>query len=389
MARKIHISLVGGQTLPVYVPLANDDSITYDIIYLIHSERTEENAVLVKEWIERLRNRTALTELVEFDAVSINRINEDIMVLQSKIDVDDEVWLNVSGGTKPWSVLFYQAFAGRERTNCLYLDQNGFLWNMQKGEWKETTTHNLSFQVLFSLHKVQATYTDLMQYTEKDSEALDRLMDLRREMGAGVFYGLTKDLDTRDEAKEKNWSVRKVNNACYIFDNGIDEEELSSPHIKDMLCNTGWFEYQTARLLSRWHQRKDIIMNVHFRGSATNGEANEVDIIVRTEKKFLFVECKTSVAHPTDLDKFNEVSGQYGGIAVKRMLMIAYEPKRPNKYGKNKIEEDKYKNYNIVMDKCKRYNIPVFVMNKVDYNEYSRRTFFKELDRYMDELNEK
>ena len=127
MARKIHISLVGGQTLPVYVPLANDDSITYDIIYLIHSERTEGNAVLVKEWIERLRNRTALTELVEFDAVSINRINEDIMVLQSKIDVDDEVWLNVSGGTKPWSVLFYQAFAGRERTNCLYLDQNGFL----------------------------------------------------------------------------------------------------------------------------------------------------------------------------------------------------------------------------------------------------------------------
>lgn len=388
MAKNIHISLVGGQTLPVYVPLANDNTISYDIIYLIYSKRTQGNATLVKEWVNQLRNRAKRIELVEFEAVNINKINEDIITLKSKIDDSDKVWLNVSGGTKPWSILFYQAFADRAKTTCLYLDQNGYLWDMKKGVCEETTTHNVGFQVLFSLHKVKATYTELTQYTKDDSENLDRLLELRKDMGAGVFHELTKELDSKDHAVKDGWALTKVNDTCYSFDNGTDVEKLTSPHIKNMLCNTGWFEYQTARLLSQWNQTKDIITNVHFRGNGTRGEANEVDIIVRTEKKYLFVECKTSVANPTDLDKFREVSGQNGGIAVKRLLVICYRPVKPDARA-NERKRQTWENYQIVQEKCQRYNIPIFVMNEIDHDNASRQRFYGELDKYMAELNEK
>ena len=388
MAKKIHISLVGGQTLPVYVPLANDNTVSYDIIYLIYSKRTKGNAELVRDRVNELNSRARQIELLEFEAVNINQINNDIASLKSKIADEDEVWLNVSGGTKPWSILFYQAFANREHTVCLYLDQNGYLWNMKEGQSRETTTHNVGFRVLFSLHQINATYTEFEAYTKEDSECLDNLLELRERIGSKLFYQLTEKVDSKDIIRDGGWTLKKINNKCYSFSDGYDEEKFMAPHIKDMLSNTGWFEYQSARLLSQWSQTKNIIMNVLFRGRGTREEGNEVDIIVRTEKKYLFVECKTFVAKPTDIDKFREVSGQNGGIAVKRLLMINYKPRKP--YGRQNEEAEKRWNiHQIVQEKCQRYNIPIFVMSEINKDEDSRRRFFQELDNYMAELNEK
>lgn len=395
--KKIHISLVGGQTLPVYVPIANDNSILYDEIYLIHSRRTEDNAKLIQEKINGLNNRAKSIILKQFEAVDIKKIKSDIDSLKSSFNPDDELWVNVSGGTKPWSILFYQAFIARANTNCLYLDQNGYLWNLNTGENSETTTHNVGFPVLFALHKVNAEYTELKSpHKEEDEKCLNELLEFRQIIGSQVFYNLTKDLKEGDLPRknikflEGIPSIVKTDKDQYTCFDGEDGLILKSPHINEMICNTGWFEYQTAYLLSKWEKTKDIIMNAHFRGRGTTGETNEIDIIVRTDKKFLFVECKTSVANPTDLDKFRQVSAQYGGIAVKRILMIAYTPQEPNKYRNNNEHERKvYENHKIVMDKCNRYNIPVYVMSNINRDDNSRRQFFKNLEFYMDELNEK
>lgn len=393
--KKIHISLVGGQTLPVYVPIANDNSIAYDDLYLIHSKRTKENANLIKEKINELNNRAKDIILREFEAVNIEQIKTDIDSLKSDFNTDDEIWLNVSGGTKPWSILFYQAFITRANTNCLYLDQNGYLWNLNTGKSSETTTHNVGFRVLFDLHRVKANYTELKSpQKEKDETCLNELLEFRERIRYQEFYNLTKDFKEEDTPKKGRFtegipSIVKTGNNQYTCYDGEDQLVLESPHINDIMCNTGWFEYQTALLLSKWEKTKDIIMNVHFKGRGSTGETNEIDIIVRTEKKFLFVECKTSVANPTDLDKFRQVSAQYGGIAVKRILMIAYTPQEPNSYRNNEHEKRIYENHKIVMDKCNRYNIPVFVMNNINRDENSRRQFFKNLESYMDELNEK
>jgi hypothetical protein len=48
---------------------------------------------------------------------------------------------------------------------------------------------------------------------------------------------------------------------------------------------------------------------------------NEVDIIVNTGKKLLFVECKTQVFNSIDIDKFATVIRNYGGLGSKGLLV--------------------------------------------------------------------
>lgn len=55
---------------------------------------------------------------------------------------------------------------------------------------------------------------------------------------------------------------------------------------------------------------------------------NEVDIIVFTKKKALFVECKTKLHNSTDIDKFRTVVRNYGGQSSKA-LFITDRPMLP------------------------------------------------------------
>lgn len=48
---------------------------------------------------------------------------------------------------------------------------------------------------------------------------------------------------------------------------------------------------------------------------------NEVDIIIDTGDKALFVECKTSIKNSTDIDKFNSVVKTYGGSGSKAIVI--------------------------------------------------------------------
>ena len=48
---------------------------------------------------------------------------------------------------------------------------------------------------------------------------------------------------------------------------------------------------------------------------------NEVDIIINTDVKPVFVECKTSVHNATDIDKFATVVSNYGGAACKAVFI--------------------------------------------------------------------
>jgi len=64
-----------------------------------------------------------------------------------------------------------------------------------------------------------------------------------------------------------------------------------------------------------------------------------VDIIADLGGKLLFVECKTQISSPTDIDKFNSVVRKYGGLGSKA-LFVTYEP----------MKDD-------IRDNCKKYGI--------------------------------
>ena len=324
-----------------------------------------------------------MVEIKYFDPVDIRKIKKGIKKLKEEIAPDDEVSVNVSGGTKTWSVVFFQMFNARENTICFYHDQNGFIWDFKTGLSVETTTGNVSLTDLCALHNIEIeSLNDIKEYDESDNESL---IEIRKMYDANsfVFINLAKTMyETgqryieiedgsnieRDNANPNSYTIDMANYG-YV--------ELSSKHINHLLFNTGWFEYLVAQLLSKWKQQCEIFLNVKFRLIETGVEINEVDIVVRTKKKYLFVECKTSAYSPSDVDKFNDVAKNYGGIATKRIFITYKEPSRRN--------EEKYSKFETVKSKCKKLKMPFFVYKTI---EKAPSLFYEQLDKYMAELNE-
>lgn len=61
-------------------------------------------------------------------------------------------------------------------------------------------------------------------------------------------------------------------------------------------------------------------MNVEF-PYKNNLPKNEIDIIVNTGDKLLFVECKTRICDNTNIDKFSAAVKNYGGMASKALFV--------------------------------------------------------------------
>ena len=107
-------------------------------------------------------------------------------------------------------------------------------------------------------------------------------------------------------------------------------------------------EVKIAKLLSNIYPKENIYMNCRF---INNGTAqNEVDIIINTGNKLLFVECKTQITNTTDIDKFSTVVENYGGKSSKALFITDA-----------KMSES-------VIRKCDKFNIAHFSLEEVANN---------------------
>ena len=376
---KVHITLVGKQTLPVFIAALHDAP---DKVLLICSDETKESANAIKTKLKQIREEMDVNTHF-FDPVNVKEIRKEIRRLKEGLKPLDEVRVNLSGGTKSWSVVFYQMFCALANTTCFYLDQNGYMWDFKSGEAVETTTSNVSFTDLCALHDIEIeSLTDISEYDDDDATCLDTIRKMYDKNSYGLSM-LTKKMaesgNNYEELEDGNSIERDYRNPNhYSIDlNYYGQEDICCPHADQLLFNTGWFEYLVARLLSRWKQQCEIFLNVKFRLIETGVEINEVDIVVRTKKKYLFVECKTAVYSPTDIDKFNDVAKNYGGIATKRIFIIYKKP------DKRKIEN--FQRFQTVASKCKKLKMPFFIYREIENNTDA---FFAQLDKYMAELNE-
>ena len=86
----IHISLIGGQSYPVYLGIAD---LNPDGIILIHSSQSREEAERIQQEID------APTHLLEFDPVDIQSIYHQLEKNFTRLSSDDIYTVNITGGT--------------------------------------------------------------------------------------------------------------------------------------------------------------------------------------------------------------------------------------------------------------------------------------------------
>lgn len=323
---KIHITLVGGQPAPVYhgIVATQPDTVVY-----IHS-----NDVRSRRALQSLLNEVNVpSESIMLDVTLPNKIKECAESLAEKYK-NDEVTVNISSGLKTWSHWFGVIFDKYPNAAVVYMDQNNVLWNYR------TMTPSANFE--FDMHtllrlygnSLQNNYTKFDDYTEDDFTAVKEIEKLRK-INFQDFKALTTVL-----ARERTHLLRNSKTGTFTAGDSfvqwdknqltvrfgmskrgeLHEVSISSPHIMNIAFNAGWFETKIAKILSEWSKAKNICLNCCF-PFRENIAKNEVDILVDTGVKILFIECKTQITNTTDINKFRSVIKGYGGTSSKGLFI--------------------------------------------------------------------
>lgn len=316
----IHITLVGGQPTPVYAGILDSRA---DKVILVCSRQTMEEARRIQSEI------TIPSEIEEFDPVNLIEIESKTLVLARNVTAsENKVSVNISGGTKPWTYYFAKVFREISVATVFYIDQNNRVWN-----FSDKTSHAVNFDMdaqfrLFG-NALNDNYDTLSLYSDDDFDAINKIIKLRKHNPVD-FSQLTANFSKNPE--QRKFKTRNGSSLIWDEDNGefifrifnkneiVYVDILDSKNCSKLLMNTGWFEVEIASRLSQWAYTKDLRLNCKF-PDKNNSPKNEVDIIVDTGNKLLFVECKTRIFSETDIDKFRSVVKNYGGLGSKAIFI--------------------------------------------------------------------
>lgn len=327
---KIHITLVGGQPAPVYHGIVATKP---DKVVFIYSDESREVVDVLKKEIN-----ISIEELPPLDPTNPVEILRRAESLAKKYE-NDEVTLNISSGLKSWSHLFGITFDKYPNVAVVYIDQNNILWNYRTMQAK--TDFEFDMHTLFRLYgnSLENNYKKYSDYTDRDDNAVKRIEEVRH-FSTGSFNSLVALLDSGKQNQlkssvtgrfgdekngnfvewEKKSSEEIVRLSLFSSKRGKKEWKIISPNAIGLVFNSGWFEYKVGKLLSTWSKAKEICLNCRF-PFKQNLDKNEVDIIVNTGTKILFVECKTQITRITDIDKFRSVVKAYGGTGSKGLFI--------------------------------------------------------------------
>ncbi len=363
---KVHITLVGGQPTPVYngIVATQPDKIVY-----VYSDESREIA-------ERISDEVKIpSERRKMDPVDLSDIEKKVSQCAEQFK-EDEVSVNISSGTKTWAFYFAKIFGQMLNATLFYVDQNNTLWNLtDKSSCKVEFDMDAQFRMLGNPLDDYNMFDD---FAADDKKTVGLILDL-------FDYNQSSMFRIIDEAKKQThlteWSLK--NGTFMKWDktlkhfvvnltkgNDCKRVVLNSPHVRGLLLKAGWFEYEVASILKKWDKAHEIRMNCKFpyQDSATK---NEIDVLVGTASKLLFVECKTQIEDNTDIDKFASAVRNYGGMGSKALFVT------------NAPMSDKAK------EKCSDYGIMTFSMQDGHFGMAAGKVLALLLDSELFNINTK
>lgn len=377
MNKKIHIALVGGQTMPVYQGIIE---MSPDAIVLICSESTKNQADTIAQ------EYPGITSVRQLPPVDMLQIMEKTQQILDEVAAD-EVTINVTSGTKSWALAFTMLTQGRENCQIVYIDQNGMFYNYtRRQQWQFQST--LSMEQLMRFNgQYPKTHTLLSEYTDEDTKELRKIKTIRhkhpvtfneltilsnsKQWKAALDHSDEGTFEARDRVSYIQWN--KEDHWVDIFIQGrkfCSNESLESPHIINLVFNTGWFEYEVAKMISQWQYAHEVWMNVVYPYRGGNAK-NEIDVIVNTGGKLLMVECKTQIQDNTNIDKFRSAVKNYGGMGCKALFITESRMKEAAK------------------EKCADNQILSFSIQDYEKETDAQRALFALLDKEIININAK
>lgn len=378
--KRIHvqIALVGGQPTPVYQGIVH---LKPDQVVLICSESSEDMANNIRQQLPSYTDNNVL--IYKISDTDLQDMYKTAEMIESVLPKGITISLNLTGGMKLWMVVFNNVFR-RKRRSCrsFFIGQNGRYFDLKNKETQETVAFDMEAQFKILGHQMMS-YTELSEYTKEDNQVLNQIQQWGfSDKTHYPLFNLTKQFYDEYKAQFKNVKfdhpfsvVNKYGELSWNPENSSFQGQLcwktiqlSSPHAPQIVLNTGWFELYVARMIQKTYPDYQIWMNCEFK-NRNNKTKNEVDIIVNTGNKLIFVECKTQVFESTAVDKFRSVVTNFGGLGSKH-LFVTYSPMKAE-----------------AKEKCDDYGITTFNFENPAYKTNEDR--IQALKVVLDGLNQK
>lgn len=367
----IHISLVGGQAYPVYLGIMDQKP---DKVILVCSPQSKEIGERVAACIPQD------VEYLELDPVKLQDIYDGVHTLADHLSPDDTCTINISGGTKLWSIVFYDCFRDKANAGFMYVDQNCYIYNLNTRECRFSEV-SLDTDTLLKLNGSDVkSYIPFEDYTDEDIEVLQKIKKLfKSNYRSYSALSVVQNGNILNQPKGEleingnsvSWDKPKGTVTLSVYGRKWKTDtELVSPHAFHLFFNTGWFEYDMARRLAQWKHSLEVRTNVVF-AYKERAPKNEIDIIVNTGYRLLFVECKTQIYNITDIDKFRSAVKNYGGMASKALFVVNGPLK------------------DTVKEKCKDNGVLCFSLEDMKRNDNQpiEKTLFALLDDELYQIN--
>lgn len=350
---RIHIALVGGQPIPVYLGIKSSGAL--DRLILVCSEQTRDEAERLAVCCRNIQH-----EIVECDPVDLKEVEKCALSIYQQIS-SENITLNLTSGTKSWSLVFYRIFMVASKVQFILVDQNNRVQDLNTHEIKQ---ENIAKELRFLLYGTELTkYTPFTDYTDEDFKVMHKVETLRWRF-PNIFKKLTVGKRPEIEKGKSEclpdgsyveWDMKETSvHLCMLYrkTKELQDYYFQSPHVFDIVFNSGWFELKTALELSKNENVKEICMNCKF-PARDKIPKNEIDIILDMGTKLFFVECKTQVHEITDIDKFHSAIKNFSGTSSKGIFVV------------NDFPSIKKGNYTRAVEKCKDNNILTF-----NFSEY-------------------
>ena len=346
--KKVHITLVGGQPVPVYIGIKGDGQA--NTVVLVCSPQSKTEAERIEEQFPK---RNILVK--ECPPVELEGIESLVLELFEEY-ADYEKTINLTSGTKLWSLTFFRVFSQDRNTHFIYIDQNSQITDILT---KDSHVGKINTLKRFELYGTPLTSFRMLEEYDDEDLLIAKEIESFRNHNKYEFIQLTGNWNTHEINEGGSLTTERGSRLEYSLDerwakirlytyNGFQTIEFHCQHLFDILFNSGWFELKTAIELSKNERIKNIWLNCEFADSEGNPK-NEIDIIAELDNRLLFVECKTMIHDSTDIDKFRSALRNFSGTSSTGIFVTNDKPNA------NSISR-----YEHAMEKCKDNGILTF-----------------------------
>lgn len=338
------IALVGGQLLPIYLGIKE---FSPDKIHFIVSKESIESLTNLKPMISGISQNEYRCNA--FDFYEIKTICERII---QKIDPEDTITFNLTGGTKIM-VLACQAIIHEKSLDGFYINQDDSFLVLPSYE-RKSISNEISVKEFFDItgHSTY-NYKTIKDFTEEDIKTADKIKnfannDSRYKLIIGAFR---KKYFNKNDSLPLKGSESINNDIKVIWDQtSLNIEfknknilKLNSKRVYNLFFEAVWWELTVAKEIISLKNYKELLLGfeLNFKSDKLMTK-NEIDILINTGKKLIFIECKSGLVKQEDINKMKIVKQTYGGIIAKSILVCREMP-----------------NLSII-EKCKELDIELF-----------------------------